>query len=108
MPKRLYVGNLPKSMTSSDLEAMFSEHGEVRSADVITDRDLGQSRGFGFVEMQSDQAADAAIAALNGTNVEGRTLVVNEARERPKRGGGGGGGGRRPPGGGSYRSGRRP
>jgi RNA recognition motif-containing protein len=90
MGKKLYVGNLPYNMGDSELQQLFSAHGTVNSAQVVMDRDTGRSRGFGFVEMGSDQDAQAAIAALNGQAHEGRSLVVNEAR--PKEGGGGGGG----------------
>jgi RNA recognition motif-containing protein len=90
MGKKLYVGNLEYAVTSSDLEAMFAPHGTVQSAQVIMDRDTGRSKGFGFVEMGTDQEAQAAIQALNGTQSGGRSLTVNEAR--PKEGGGGGGG----------------
>jgi RNA recognition motif-containing protein len=92
MGRKLYVGNLAYGITDSDLQQMFGAHGTVQSAQVIMDRDTGRSKGFGFVEMGSDQEAQAAIAALNGQEVNGRTLTVNEAR--PKEGGGGGGGGR--------------
>ena len=95
MAKKIYVGNLPWSTTSASLETLFSAHGTVRSAEVISDRDTGRSRGFGFVEMESDEGCQAAIQALNGTEMEGRAITVNEARERsPRPGGGGGGGGR--------------
>ncbi len=94
MGKRLYVGNLPYSIDSSALEQMFSAHGTVTSAEVIADRDTGRSKGFGFVEMESDDAAQAAIAALNGKDQDGRPLTVNEARPREERSGGGGRGGR--------------
>src|SRR5262249_30082421 len=87
MGKKLYVGNLAYSITDSDLERMFAAHGTVQSAQVIMDRDTGRSKGFGFVEMGSDQEAQAAIAAMNGAESDGRTLTVNEAR--PKEGGGG-------------------
>ena len=100
MGRKLYVGNLAYGVSSSDLEQMFSAHGTVQSAQVIADRDTGRSKGFGFVEMSSDQEARAAISALNGTAVDGRNLTVNEAR--PKEGGGGGGG----RGGGGYGGGR--
>lgn len=93
MNKKLYVGNLGYNVTKNDLEQMFSAHGTVISAQVITDRDSGRSKGFGFVEMGSSQEAQAAIAALNGKNVDGRDLTVNEARPQESRGGGGGGGG---------------
>jgi cold-inducible RNA-binding protein len=92
--KKLYVGNLPYSTSDSDLERLFEPHGTVQSAQVIMDRDTGRSKGFGFVEMGSDQEAQAAIAALSGKDVDGRALTVNEARPREERGGGGGGGGR--------------
>lgn len=105
MGKRLYVGNLPWSTSSSDLQAMFEQFGTVRSAEVIMDRVTGRSRGFGFVEMEGDDAMNAAIEALNGKEMNGRPMVVNEARERSPRphGGGGGGGGRGPRGGGGGR-----
>jgi RNA recognition motif-containing protein len=92
MSKRLYVGNLPFTTTNDELKDIFSEFGEVTSANVITDRDTGRSRGFGFVEMSS--GAESAIEALNGQDLSGRPLTVNEAKPRePRRGGGGGGGG---------------
>ena len=103
MGKKLYVGNLAYGVTDSDLQQMFEAHGTVQSAQVIMDRDTGRSKGFGFVEMGSDQEAQAAIAALSGKEVDGRTLTVNEAR--PKEGGGGGGGGRGGYGGGGGRGG---
>src|SRR4051794_5801625 len=90
MGRKLYVGNLSYNTSDSDLQTMFGEFGTVRSAQVITDRDTGRSKGFGFVEMGSDQEAQAAAAALNGKDMNGRALTVNEAR--PKEGGGGGGG----------------
>jgi RNA recognition motif-containing protein len=93
MSRKIYVGNLPWSTTSADLEALFSAHGAVRSAEVISDRETGRSRGFGFVEMETDDGLQAAIAALNGHEMNGRPLTVNEARERTPRAGGGGGGG---------------
>ncbi|NDC64168.1 MAG: RNA-binding protein [Planctomycetia bacterium] len=92
MAGKIYVGNLPWSTTSSDLEALFSPHGAVRSAEVISDRETGRSRGFGFVEMETNEGLQAAIAALNGHEINGRPLTVNEARERTPRSGGGGGG----------------
>jgi cold-inducible RNA-binding protein len=92
MAKKIYVGNLPWSSTSASLETLFSAHGTVTSAEVISDRETGRSRGFGFVEMESDDACQRAIAALNGTEVDGRAITVNEARERAPRTGGGGGG----------------
>ena len=94
MGKKLYVGNLSYDVDSSALEQMFSPHGSVQSAQIINDRDTGRSKGFGFVEMADDQEAEAAIAALNGQQHNGRALTVNEARPREDRGGGGGGGGR--------------
>ncbi|MBS1191157.1 MAG: recognition motif protein [Rhodocyclaceae bacterium] len=95
MSKKLYVGNLAYNIGKSDLEQMFASHGTVNSAQVITDRDSGSSKGFGFVEMSSDQEAQAAIAALNGKSFDGRNLIVNEARpQEPRSGGGGGFGGR--------------
>ena len=94
MSRKIYVGNLPWSTTSQDLEAMFAPHGAVRSAEVISDRETGRSRGFGFVEMETDEGLQAAISALNGQEINGRPLTVNEARERTPRPGGGGGGGR--------------
>ena len=92
MAKKLYVGNLSYSTTSADLQKMFEPFGKVDSATVIEDRDTGRSKGFGFVEMGSDAEAQAAMSALNGTETEGRTLKVNEAKPREDRGGGGGGG----------------
>jgi RNA recognition motif-containing protein len=93
--KRLYVGNLAFSATEDEIRDSFSVHGEVSSVHLVTDRDTGQSRGFAFVEMADADQAEQAIAALNGTNLGGRPLVVNEARPRPERTGGGGGGGGR-------------
>jgi len=95
MGKKLYVGNLTYDMSSSDLEQLLGAHGTVQSAEVISDRTTGQSKGFGFVEMSSDQEAQAAIAALNGKENGGRALTVNEAKPRENRGGSYGGGGRR-------------
>lgn len=95
MGKKLYVGNLSYNVTDSDLQQMFSAHGTVQSAQVITDKFSGQSKGFGFVEMGSDQEAQAAINALNGQQNEGRALTVNEAKPREDRGGRGGSGGGR-------------
>jgi RNA recognition motif-containing protein len=106
MSRKIYVGNLPWSTTSQDLEAMFAPHGAVRSAEVISDRETGRSRGFGFVEMETDEGLQAAISALNGHEINGRPLTVNEARERtPRAGGGGGGGGYGGGGGGGGRGG---
>src|SRR5689334_24198563 len=93
MGNKLYVGGLPYSVTEGRLEEVFSAHGTVQSAKVISDKFTGQSRGFGFVEMASGDEAQKAIAALNGTQLDGRTLVVNEAKPMESRGGGGGGGG---------------
>jgi len=95
MGSKLYVGNLNYDVTGSDLEQLFSAHGTVQSAEVIADRDTGRSKGFGFVQMGSDEEAQAAIAALNGQDHMGRNLTVNEAKpreDRPRGGGGGGGG----------------
>jgi len=99
---KLYVGNLSYDINKSDLEQMFAAHGTVASAQVITDRETQRSKGFGFVEMGSEQEAQAAIAALNGKSIDGRALTVNEARpQEPRTGGGAGGAGqRRGPGGG--------
>ena len=94
MGKKLYVGNLGYSVSSSDLEQLFTAHGTVASAQVIEDRSTGQSKGFGFVEMGSDAEAQAAITALNGQDHGGRALTVNEAKPRAPRTGGGYGGGR--------------
>ena len=93
MGKKLYVGNLSYQVDSSELQTLFGAHGQVVSAQIINDRDTGRSKGFGFVEMSTDAEAQAAIAALNGQQHEGRALTVNEARPREERGGGGGGGG---------------
>ena len=93
MGKKLYVGNFAYSVTNATLEQMFAAHGSVQSAQVIMDRETGRSKGFGFVEMGSDQEAQAAIQALHGQQVGGRNLTVNEARPREDRGGGGGRGG---------------
>jgi len=98
MGKKLYVGNLSYNTDSSSLNEMFAQHGNVQSAEVIQDRDTGRSKGFGFVEMSSDEEAQAAISAMNGREVDGRSLTVNEAKPKEPRsggfGGGGGGGGR--------------
>ncbi len=105
MGNKIYVGGLPFSTTDGALQELFSGHGTVESARVITDKFTGQSRGFGFVEMGSNDEAQQAIEALNGTEVDGRTLTVNEARPQEKRSGfgGGGGGGRKNSGGGGRR-----
>ncbi len=94
--KKIYVGNFPFSMTDSELRAMFEPYGAVDSASVVTDRDTGRSRGFGFVSMTNDEEAERAMAALNGKDSGGRALTVNEARPQMNRGGfrDGGGGGR--------------
>lgn len=101
MSKKLYVGNLSYSVGNRELEELFRPYGRVESANVITDRHSGRSKGFAFVEMSSDQEARAAISALHGKDFEGKNLTVNEARPREERSGGGrgnfggGGGGRR-------------
>lgn len=100
MGKKLYVGNLGYNVDSGGLEKMFAAHGTVASAQVITDRETGRSKGFGFVEMGSDQEAQAAIAALAGKSLDGRNLTVNEARPLENRNAGGFGGARRGGGGG--------
>jgi len=92
---RLYVGNMSYNTTESELKDAFSEFGSVQSVSIVTDRDTGQSRGFAFVEMATDEEAQAAIEGLNNQDFGGRTLTVNVARPRENRGGGGGGGGRR-------------
>lgn len=95
--KNLYVGNLPHSTTESDLRAAFEAHGAVEKVSIVTDRDTGRSRGFGFVEMSNAEEADKAIAAMNGSDLGGRTLTVNEAKpktDRPRGGGQRFGGGR--------------
>ena len=92
MGSKIYVGGLPYSATESEVEALFAQHGTVQSTQVITDKFTGQSRGFGFVEMSSASEAEAAIAALNSTEMGGRTLTVNEAKPRAPRTGGFGGG----------------
>ncbi|HET8563750.1 MAG TPA: RNA-binding protein [Candidatus Binatia bacterium] len=99
MNTKLYVGGLPYSVTDGQLEQIFSEHGSVQSARVISDKFTGRSRGFGFVEMGSGEEAQKAIEALNGSQLEGRTLVVNEARPQEKRSFSDGGGNRREGGG---------
>jgi RNA recognition motif-containing protein len=98
--KNLYVGNLPHSTTEAELRTAFEAHGAVEKVSIVTDRETGRARGFGFVEMTNASEADKAVAALNGTEMGGRTLTINEAKpksDRPKSGGqrfGGGGGGR--------------
>ncbi|GMU84152.1 MAG: hypothetical protein AMXMBFR47_40220 [Planctomycetota bacterium] len=94
MGTRLYVGNLPYSVSDGELQEMFAAHGSVRSAQVVMDRETGRSKGYGFVEMGSEEEAQAAINNLNGKAINGRALTVNEARPREPRAGGGGGGGR--------------
>lgn len=91
MSQKLYVGNLSFDTTQQDLEQMFGEFGTVESTNIIEDRDTGRSRGFGFVEMSSKEEGEAAISALNGKEVSGRALTVNEAKPRENSGGGGGG-----------------
>jgi RNA recognition motif-containing protein len=110
MAKKLYVGNLSYDTTNESLQELFEAYGTVQSAQIVMDRDTGRSKGFGFVEMGSDQEAQAAINGLNGKEAGGRSLTVNEARPREDRGGGrggyGGGGGGRSGGGGGGRGGR--
>jgi RNA recognition motif-containing protein len=98
MSTKLYVGNLSYDTTENDLQDLFAPHGTVLGAELIMDKMSGRSRGFGFVTMETKESADAAVAAMNGKNVEGRDLTVNEARPREDRpaGGGGFGGGRGP------------
>lgn len=91
MGRKLYVGNLGYDVTDSELQQLFADHGTVDSATVINDRDTGRSKGFGFVEMSSDEEAEAAIAALDGKELGGRAIKVNEAKPRPAGGGGRGG-----------------
>jgi RNA recognition motif-containing protein len=110
MGKKLYVGNLTYEVNDGELSKLFEEHGTVESAQVIMDRDTGRSKGFGFVEMKTETEAKAAIAALNGKEVNGRALTVNEAKPKTEGGGGGrsgGGGGRGGYGGGGGGGGRR-
>ncbi|HKB39363.1 MAG TPA: RNA-binding protein [Gemmataceae bacterium] len=95
MGNKLYVGNLTPAMTATDLQRLFEAHGTVVSAEVMTDRDTGRSKGFGFVEMSNDHEAQAAVQALNGKQVGGRQLTVNEARPKTEGGGRGGSGGSR-------------
>ena len=103
MGRKLYVGNLGYSVTDADLQQLFSPHGSITSAQIITDRDTGRSKGFGFVEMGSDSEAQAAIAGLNGKDHDGRALTVNEAKPKSTVGGRSGGGGRGGYGGGRQR-----
>jgi RNA recognition motif-containing protein len=111
MGNKLYVGNLSYEVQDRDLQELFAQHGTVSSAKVVMDRDSGRSKGFGFVEMSTDAEAEAAISALNGQEVGGRALTVNEARPKEDRGGGGGGrgfgGGGYSGGGGGYGGGGR-
>lgn len=100
---KLYVGNLSFQTGEADLNDLFSQYGVIESCRIITDRDTGRSRGFGFVEMSSKAEGTAAIAALSGKEVDGRALTVNEAKPMENRGGGGGGGNRRGGGGGGGR-----
>jgi len=102
MSNKLYVGNLSFRVTSEDLQEYFGAAGAVDSANVVYDRETGRSRGFGFVEMADDDAANAAISQFNGQEYDGRSMVVNEARPREDRGNGGGGGRRGSGGGGGY------
>src|SRR3954452_21976632 len=107
MGSKLYVGNLSYNTTSSDLEQLFGQYGTVQSAEVISDRETGRSKGFGFVQMGSDQEAQAAIDAMNGQQHDGRNLTVNEAKPKETRSVGGGGyGGGGGGGGGGYGGGR--
>lgn len=109
MAKNIYVGNLAWAATADDLLEMFGKYGKVTRAQVITDRETGRSRGFGFVEMENDEEAQKAIDALNGADHGARPLTVNEARPREERGPGGfGGGGPRGGGGGGFGGGRPP
>src|SRR5262245_18256836 len=105
MGKKLYVGNLSYGVTESTLQQLFEAYGTVQSAQVIMDRDTGRSKGFGLLEIGNAQEAQAAIAAMNGKDIEGRSLTVNEARPKTEGGGGRGGGGRGGYGGGGGRGG---
>ena len=102
MSKRIYVGNLPFSSTSQDVQELFEQYGAVTEVHLVTDRQTGQPRGFGFVQMDDDEAAEKAISELNNKDFQGRNLKVNEARPRENRGGGGGRGGGYGGGGGGY------
>lgn len=104
--KNIYVGNLSFDATEEQLRSLFEAHGEVSRASIVTDRDTGRSRGFGFVEMADDAAAMSAIEALNGASIGGRNITVNEARPKTERGSGGGRGGRGGYGGGRGGGGR--
>ncbi len=103
----IYVGNIAYNMSDDELRSVFENFGDVDSARIITDRDTGRSKGFGFVEMPDDDQASAAVDALNGSDMMGRTLTVNEARPKKPRNDYGGGGGRRGSGGGGYGGGDR-
>jgi cold-inducible RNA-binding protein len=105
MSTKLYVGNLSFNTSTQDLETLFAEAGTVQSASVVEDRETGRSRGFGFVEMSSKEEAQSAIATMDGKEVDGRSLKVNEAKPREDRSGGGGGGNRNGYGGGGNRGG---
>jgi RNA recognition motif-containing protein len=107
METKLYVGNMPYSMSEADLTTMFAQAGAVRSASIIQDRETGRSKGFGFVEMTTQEEAQKAISLFNGKDLQGRSMVVNIARPREERSGpgGGGGGGRRGGPGGGHRGG---
>lgn len=107
MNTKLYVGNLSYDITENDLQDLFSKHGPVTEVAIMQDRATGRARGFGFVTMATPEGAQAAIAALNGTQAQGRALTVNEARPREERSGGGGGGGGYGGGGGGGRGPRR-
>ncbi len=102
MSKKLYIGNIPFTTTEDELRTIFEAHGAVSSVNVITDRETGRARGFAFVEMDEASAADDAMRALDGSDMGGRSLRVNEANERGRGGGGGGGGGGYRGGGGRY------
>lgn len=102
--KNIFVGNLSFDATESAVRSMFEQYGTVDRVNIVTDRDTGRARGFGFVEMSNDSEGDKAIAALNGRDLDGRQLNVNEARPKENRGGGGGGGGYRGGGGGGGRN----
>jgi RNA recognition motif-containing protein len=103
LSKKLYIGNIPFTATEDELRALFEQHGSVASVNVITDRETGRPRGFAFVEMDDASAAEEAMRALDGSDLGGRSLRVNEAQDRRGGGGGGGGGGRRGGGGGGGR-----
>jgi RNA recognition motif-containing protein len=108
MSSKLYVGNLSFNTTTQDLEEMFGAHGTVESTNIIEDRETGRSRGFGFIEMSTKEEGESAISTLNGKEIDGRALTVNEAKPRENNGGGGnrgGGGGRGNYGGGGNRGG---